>query len=190
MDFNWRVWLRRAYWLLLVFVVVVSVLTLFSTVNIPGKSYPKWLVVYSGSMTPAIRTGSLVLVKQEQKYQAGDVISYITEKELGKRNPKYVVTHRIIEERQDSRGKVEFIAKGDANSATDSALVKSGLILGKVIFTLPLVGYVVGFTQTLPGLIILIIIPATVIVYSEVMNLKNFVVNRVRKGEKDETKKV
>jgi hypothetical protein len=39
-------------------------------------------------------------------------------------------------------------------------------------FAIPLMGYVISFARTREGLIILVIVPAVIIVYSEILNIK------------------
>jgi len=70
-------------------------------------------------------------------------------------------------------GQIEYVTKGDANDAPDSQAVAEELVLGKTIFSIPLLGYPVSFAKTREGLIILIVIPATMIIYSEILNIKN-----------------
>ena len=45
-------------------------------------------------------------------------------------------------------------------------------MIGKVISKIPYIGYPISFTRTLPGVIILIVIPATIIIYEEVGNIR------------------
>jgi hypothetical protein len=56
--------------------------------------------------------------------------------------------------------------------------------LGKVVFSIPLLGYAAGFARTRDGLIVLVIIPATLIVYSELMSIKNETVKLLRERKK------
>lgn len=123
--------------------------------------------VQSGSMEPNIPLGSLVIVQKSDNYDIGDVI---TVKELS--NPIISVTHRIVDINTDN-SILSYITKGDANEANDLDLRFPSEIIGKVIFQLPLLGYLVSFTRTELGLILLIIIPATLIIFSEINNIKN-----------------
>jgi len=123
-------------------------------------------VVQSGSMEPAIKTGSVVFVSQAKDYKEGDMIAYTAT------TFRDVVTHRIISVMNDERGQ-KFSTKGDANNSPDPTPVTKDKILGKVSWPIPYVGYLVSFAKTQMGLIVLVIIPGTLIVYSELMAIKN-----------------
>ena len=61
-----------------------------SFLPLPGNF--KTFVVQSGSMEPAIRTGSLIFVKPMEKYVVGDIVNI--------KDGKNSVTHRIVEKKQ------------------------------------------------------------------------------------------
>lgn len=143
---------------------MVAGLTAFSALNIPG-SY-KLMVVQSGSMEPAIKTGSIVVIKPEENYQKGDVITF-----KDPEKPKITVTHRILEVKNDS-GSITYTTKGDANKTSDMSKVGKNQVLGKEVLSVPRVGYLIDFAKTREGLIILVIIPAVIIVYSEILSIK------------------
>lgn len=152
---------KIAYGLIVAVVVLVAGLTASSILKLPGR----WqlFTVQSGSMTPAIKKGSIVIVQPAAEYQPGEVITFIDPD-----TPKNSITHRLIEEKDDN-GRVTFVTKGDANEAPDNKEVRQDWVLGKVILTVPFLGFPVAFAKTLPGLIILIIVPAVVIIYSEIL---------------------
>jgi len=155
---------KTAYWLVFSLLVVVAGIVAISALNIPG-SY-KLLVVQSGSMEPQIKLGSVVLVKPAPEYGLNDIITY-----RDAENQKITITHRIVSIDELEDGKL-FITKGDANDAQDSKRITQESIIGKVDTSIPYVGYLVAFARTQTGLITLIVIPATLIIYSESMNIK------------------
>ena len=91
------------YWLILTILILIASITALSALKIPG-SY-KLLVVLSGSMEPAIKTGSIVFVKPSDTYQKGDIITFTDGKAASS------VTHRVFEI-QNKDGKDIFITKG------------------------------------------------------------------------------
>lgn len=128
----------------------------------------RMLVVQSGSMAPTIGTGSLVINKSERTYQIDDIVTFKNREKLTE-----TTTHRIVE--IENQGNVElFTTQGDANNAPDSTKLTEDRILGRVVFAIPYFGYLVAFSRTTPGLIILIIIPATIIIYDEINKLKKY----------------
>lgn len=137
-------------------VAVVALFLFSSALPIPGGI--KTFVVQSGSMEPAIRTGSVVVVKPAEQYQVGDVITF------GPRSKqKPPTTHRIIEVKEDGN----FVTRGDANNDADMRTVSRYEVIGRVLFSIPLVGYAVATAQKPWGFAIIIGIPAVIIVWEE-----------------------
>jgi signal peptidase len=167
---SWKLLRNIVYWLIVLVLVIIAGVTAVSALDIPGSI--KLYTVQSGSMAPVISTGSLVLSKPMNEYQTGDVITFKAEKDRLTKNPKNTTTHRIHEIKETVLGQVEYVTKGDANDTPDSQIVTKDLVLGKTILSIPFLGYPVSFAKTMKGLVILIIIPATMIVYSEMLNIK------------------
>lgn len=145
----------------LIFLALVVSLAIF---KIPGNI--RILSVLSGSMEPAIQKGSIIVIQPKENYQKNDVIT-VSEPS----NPKVSLTHRIIDTNTE-KGNTRYVTKGDANDTPDLELKPKSSVLGKVILTVPLLGYVTTFGKTREGLIFLIIIPATLITYSELLVIK------------------
>lgn len=172
--------------IIMVLLILLGVLVIFSFLPFPGNY--KIFTVQSGSMEPTIHTGSLIFVKPEKDYQIGDIITRNT------KDPKVTITHRIIEKKNDN-GKVTFRTKGDANDGNDMEDVAARQIIGKMILKLPYLGYPVGYAKTTPGLIILIVIPAVIIIYDEINKIKEEIRkkidyrNRVKKRKEEDEEK-
>ncbi|MCX6792164.1 MAG: signal peptidase I [Candidatus Gottesmanbacteria bacterium] len=178
---NWKKTGNIFYWILCIILLIFAGVVAVSTFNLPGGI--KLYTVQSGSMEPSIHTGSIVISKPSDNYQKGDVITFKAEKDRTIKNPKSTTTHRIFEVKTVD-GKEEYITKGDANNGPDMAPTGRDLILGKEIISVPLLGYPVAFAKTQEGLIFMIIIPATLIVYSELMNIKNEAKKLIEKRKK------
>ena len=104
-------------------------------------------VVLSGSMEPYYHVGSIVYVKDvaPESLQVGDDISFL----IGE---KTVATHRIVEilpGATDSAG-LRFRTKGTSNTTTDEPVHQSK-VLGKVVGTIPYLGYAFDFIKHPPG---------------------------------------
>lgn len=181
---NWRFWRRAGEWILIVILAIVALVTAVSALEIPNGI--RLYTVQSGSMTPTIPAGSIVLVKPAAQYREGDVITFKSAEERHLKHPTKTTTHRIDQVKKVD-GRVEYVVKGDFNPSPDSVPVTPDLILGKVLFGIPLLGYPVAFAKTVPGLIILIIIPATLLIYSEIQNIKREVakIKQERKKKKE-----
>lgn len=96
----------------------------------------KFLIITSGSMNPAVPTGSLVVVlNKDDSYKTGDIVSFKVE--------NMIITHRIVEKKSNQ----EFVTKGDANLTKDFSYVSEKEIMGKVILSIPYIGYIVLFVK-------------------------------------------
>ena len=106
-------------------------------------------IVTSGSMEPAIRTGSTILTGPFafSGLKDGDVITF----RLGEGN--VAVTHRIV--MIDYQAK-RIRTKGDANADPDAALVREDQILGKVYMDLSLFSPLFRFLASREGKIALV----------------------------------
>ncbi|MDP3997285.1 MAG: signal peptidase I [Candidatus Andersenbacteria bacterium] len=166
------------YYVVLALLIVVAVFVLFSATGLPGSG--KILVVRTGSMEPTISAGGLITIVPEVDYKEGDIITF--KKELGAdlSRDDATVTHRIVGV-NDEEGEKLFSTKGDANDVEDSQKVVRKQIIGRVIFSIPYVGYLVSFAKTQLGFILLIVIPATIIVYSEILTIKREVKEKLAK---------
>ncbi|TSC88186.1 MAG: signal peptidase, endoplasmic reticulum-type [Microgenomates group bacterium Gr01-1014_16] len=116
-------------------------------------------IVSSGSMAPAIQTGSVVFVAPKSDYGVGDIVTY-------KSGSKTTTTHRIVAQDGD---KIKLA--GDANNAPDPGIISADKIIGTVSFTIPYIGYIAAFAKTPRGFILLVIVPATIIIYEEIKSL-------------------
>lgn len=104
------------------------------------------LVVTSGSMEPAFSAGDMIVIRQEESYALGDIVTFrLTGGDL--------VTHRIV-------GSVEgsFITKGDANNTEDDELLSPAQIVGKLVAYIPAVGSFLLFLRTPIGLLTLVVV--------------------------------
>ena len=104
-------------------------------------------IVLSGSMEPAIKTGSIVYINT-------NVYSYEIEKDdiIAFKLNNQTVTHRVVEVNKDAE---TFITKGDANKERDALPVSFINYRGKTIFSIPYVGRIVAFFKSKFGLIYL-----------------------------------
>ena len=146
---------------LLVLLILVGILIAFSL--LPIKNNYKILAVTSGSMEPAIGVGSLAIIRPASDYKVDDIITY---KKPNASSDKETTTHRIVEV-SESAGSTFYKTKGDANENADTALVNADQVVGKYYFSVALLGYLIKYLKSLPGLILIIIIPATIIIYEE-----------------------
>jgi signal peptidase len=99
--------------------------------------------VLSGSMTPAIRTGDLIVddevtAQQARTLRIGQIASF-------RETPgsKVIITHRIVGEKV-IRGVVSYATKGDANNSPDTILRPSSNVVGVFAYTIRKGGYILN----------------------------------------------
>jgi signal peptidase len=103
-----------------------------------------YAVVKSGSMEPAFKPGSVIVLDAVPPdwVGLGDVISFTAPG----RNQDEIVTHRVVAIFNDA-GRLRFQTKGDANEEADGRLVESSAVRGRVVLNLPLVGKLAPIAQ-------------------------------------------
>jgi signal peptidase len=126
-------------------VIVVALALLLAGARLFGLQV---YTVLSGSMEPNYHVGSIIYVKdvEPDTLQVGDAISFMISEST-------VATHRIIEILPDEEDPnvIRFRTKGDNNDIPDTNPVHCNNVLGKVVGTVPLLGYVSNFVQNPPG---------------------------------------
>ena len=172
--------LKIGYYICLAFLGIITVLLLMSAFPITGNFKIK--IVLSGSMEPTIKTGSIVIVRPADDYKIGDIITFQTAID------RDLITHRIKDIKVVG-GELRYITKGDANNAPDQREVLQREIIGKLLFSIPYLGYVVNFAQKPIGFSLIIILPAIAIVYDEVKKIWKEIIklkNKKKDSEQDE----
>lgn len=144
-------------------IVVMLLLGHFGYVNTV-----KPFVVQSGSMEPTVPTASIIFSLPQDSYNQGDIVTFHPEG-----NTKKTVTHRVEFKLYPDgvNGEPLFLTAGDANEDVDNWEVRSGDIIGKEVITIPYAGYLVDFAKKPQGFILLVIVPATIVIYEELKSL-------------------
>ena len=163
--------------LYIIFTIGIFILVPFVVFTLITSKTDKFLgiqsfVVLSGSMQPTIPVGSIIYTQKQSWYPQGSIISF--------KKADATVTHRVVKV-TNRANTLYYQTKGDANKTPDPNTISQGNILGEVIFTLPYLGYITSYTQSLQGLIFFIIIPATVLVYHELLSLKREILAKLSK---------
>ena len=165
----------------LVLLAVLAILAL--TIVIPRLTGATPYTVLTGSMEPTYPPGTLIVVKQEDPaaLKAGDVITF--QRESGK---LAVVTHRIIEIRENVRGEKTFVTQGDANPSRDADPVVPEQIRGKLWYAVPYMGYVNSVISGDQRSIMIIVVVGGLIAYAGWMFIGGLK-DRKKKGKDEES---
>lgn len=150
---------------LLVVGILVASTSKTSKDGYPGLAGYRLFTVLSGSMSPTLNPGSVVLTAPADvsRLRQGDIITF---KVVG----TGLITHRIVMVKKECR-RASFITRGDANKSVDENPVSPDQIVGRVIFSLPYLGYLSAFAQTKTGFLTLIVLPALLLILVELRNV-------------------
>lgn len=140
-------------------------------------------VVLSGSMSPTIQAGDVVVSQSvdTNSVEQGDVI--IFERPASDSNPDRT-THRVVNVVHRDDG-LYFRTKGDANEQPDARLVPADHVVGSVWFHVPYLGRFLLFARTKTGLLSLVIAPCLLLVITEAYSLASAALSDARADDED-----
>jgi signal peptidase len=148
--------------------VIILLLVITSVLFVLITPFFGWRteIVLSGSMEPAIQTGSVVVSRPiaAEDVREGDVIMFASS------DGNSLTTHRVVSVQPENDG-LHFTTKGDANKGADINAVVPGQIVGIIVFSVPYLGYLVAFIRTPLGLVLFLVIPATILIISELLKV-------------------
>ncbi len=179
--------MRIIYYIFIAFIALIALLLAVSVLPITGNY--KIMIVQSGSMTPAIKMGSIVAIKpapldsrhltgQASDYKIGDVITFGPYSKT-----KAPTTHRIYDIKIADSQPV-YITKGDANNAPDQREISQKDVLGKVFVSVPYLGFAVNTAKKPIGFMLIIVVPAVIIIFDEIKKIFNEV-RKIRRKKSD-----
>ena len=142
---------------------LIGLMLISTLIPIPGNFEVK--VVKSGSMEPAIKVGGIVVIKPSASYGVGDIITFGADTQT-----QIPTTHRIVGMEGEGESLI-FQTKGDANENVDPTATHLPDVHGKMIFTLPYLGYLLAFARTQVGFFLLVGVPALLVFFEEGKNI-------------------
>jgi len=162
-------WVGNILFLLLIFIVASSFYSALQAKRNPGHipsimGY-RLMTVLSGSMSPVIEAGDMIVAKNidPENIEIGDVITYRVDQDT-------FVTHRVMEI-TEQEGKLAFKTKGDANNIDDQSLVTPEQVIGSLAFRIPYGGYISNFVRSPIGFILFILIPIILLIGGEIKSI-------------------
>ena len=91
------------------------------------------VAIASGSMYPKIKVGDVVILDLKyDEINKDDVIAY--------KKDNVIIVHRVVKKLKYDKS-YYYYTKGDANSNVDDIVIEADMIVGKVKFKLPFIGY-------------------------------------------------
>lgn len=110
---------KAIYYTVTAFVIFVIIINIFSLFNLSFFGF-RIFKVASGSMSPYLNVGDVIIIKSDDNYQTEDIVTYKDKDDL-------YVTHRIV----SINGK-EIVTKGDGNNTNDTP-IRVEDVVGKVV---------------------------------------------------------
>lgn len=139
--------------------VIVAIVVIFVLMLVGVRLFGyRVYTVMSGSMEPEYHVGSLVYVdyygddpELQKSLKVDEPVTYMA-------GEKTVVTHRVKEIVVDTEDPtvIRYATKGDNNDSYDNSLLHYKNVIGKPVFSIPLLGYVANYVQTPPGIYVAI----------------------------------
>lgn len=167
--------LGNVLFIMLVIVTVISVAFVGFNVFSGARGY----AVTSDSMKDTINIGDIVFVKPVsfEELEVGDVITVTSTGE------RFNFTHRIVSIDRQTR---TVMTRGDANPSEDPMPTEAERIVGKVWYSVPLLGYIaIAFSGGLSStvLIILALVAVSLVAVNTILTKKK---NQRKRGDSDE----
>ena len=137
-------------YIVIAIVFIFMVISILSNIGLFGY---KFYDVLTGSMSPTINPGSLIVVKEidDNEIKEGDIITFKGN------STSNLTTHRVVEVIEKDKN-IKFQTKGDANDVLDPMLIDGSLLIGKVVFDIPYMGQVMSFINQYRVVIVILII--------------------------------
>ena len=132
---------------------------MLGAVSVPTMGGFRQLTVMSGSMSPTIETGDVVVTKTISPLAArvGDIVTF-----SDPANPGHLITHRVRRMQVTNAG-VEFETKGDANNTTENWNVAVKGRIGRVMYRVRAVGYALSWSRTPYWRLVMVALPSMVL---------------------------
>lgn len=130
----------------ILYILLAVIVLIEAFVYVPGIFGVKPLAVLTGSMEPTYHVGSMVYVKRTalSDIEPGDAVTFYI-------SGNTMVTHRVIA--KDDSAHI-LTTKGDANLNTQES-VSYDSVVGKVLFNIPLLGYISSWFASMTGKLII-----------------------------------
>ncbi len=145
----------RSVFTVLAWVVVGAGLALAALLAAPPLVGHRTMVVLSGSMTPTLGIGDVVIDRTVGvlDVRIGDIITF--------RDPihkKRTVTHRVQDMRVEA-GSITFTTRGDANTSDETWKIPTSGKVGRVVLRVPKLGYVLGWAWSPQVRVAFVVVP-------------------------------
>lgn len=122
----------------------------------------RFLCGHGVSMEPLIHDGDAIVIfpTSGNEIRRGDVITFKTE-------PGYLITHQVV---GFENGRI--ITHGINLPEGDVERVSYSQVVGEHVLTIPKAGVILQYVDSLPGFVLLILVPAALIIFNEARKIR------------------
>lgn len=144
-------------------------------------------VIISPSMVPNINVYDAVVTMRvpTEKIEMYDVITFLS-KDIDTHGTP--ITHRVVGIVETEDGKIGYRTKGDNNNAEDNALIMEDEVIGKVLFRIPMIGYVRNFITSKLGWLLIVVLPCVGVIIYDIGKLVGLIKNSKAKSDNEDDK--
>lgn len=133
--------------------LICCIIVVLQAIKNPGQTPNlfgyKFFNVISGSMKPNLEIGDIVIIKEIENINKGDIITF--------KQQDSIITHRVVDIINED-GKIYYQTKGDNNNSNDENLVEYKDIEGIYVYRIPKIGIVINNIQNTTTMIIIILV--------------------------------
>ena len=132
--------------------LICCIIVVLQAIKNPGQAPNlfgyKFFNVISGSMKPNLEIGDVVIIKEIENINKGNIITF--------KQQDSIITHRVVDIINED-GKIYYQTKGDNNNSNDENLVEFKDIEGIYVYRIPKIGIVISNIQNTTTMIIIIL---------------------------------
>lgn len=158
-------------WILATITVIIITFTfiaicLFDRQDRELFGYQAFIVLSNSMSKTDFSAGDLILVKRlddVSTLKEEDIISFVNKD--GK-----IITHKIKKIIKDANGDPSFITYGTTTGDLDIEIVRKYNVLGQYKYKIPKVGKYFNYLKTVPGYVIFILLPFTILIVLQIYN--------------------
>lgn len=145
-------------YIIIMLIILANAVLIFRSASNPEKTPSifgrKFFVIVSGSMTPDINVGDIVIAKHDENIENGKIIAY--------RKDSTIIVHRVVKD-INVNDEVMYQTKGDNNNIEDKELVAKSKIEGVVVGKIPYIGNILMWLYNHLAWIIVMIITCIIL---------------------------
>ncbi|MBU1967312.1 signal peptidase I [Patescibacteria group bacterium] len=151
--------------LVLTISLLLAILLLIPLIPVVDQWY-QLAIVKSGSMEPSLPVGSIAIYKAQATYSPGEVIAY----QVGDGGDSKLVIHRIVA-KQTKDNQITYLTQGDATAYLSAQSVFAGQVKGKLMGSIPQVGYALSWFRSREGIGVMIFMLLALLIINELTKL-------------------